>query len=435
MSGGRPLGLLVDVSDAHRGVYRVREGRQEHVLDATVERVRRAEEAGFVAAFLFDTVAFDPRQHHPEVGALEPLVLLTALSQATTSIGLVATVSTTYWDPYNLARILASLDHVSGGRAAWNAVTSYRGEWNYGYEQIPPPAVRYARATEFIHVVQALWSSWSPSSVAIRDGRAVGDIAQISPIHHRGEFFAVDGPLDVPLSPQRWPVLFQAGSSDLGLELGGRLAEVVYAAAPTAEHAEEIAAKLRGHAVAHNRPSGIPRLYVNAQLLLGRTEKEVADAEERRIAELDLDAGRAVLAEHLAVPHLDDLDLDEVLPESLFVDEGTITRRAGRYQVFKTLALDKGLTLRELIVYASGVGHWRAVGTPGSVADQIEHRYRRGTLDLVRLGFSGAEQEDLVYDALVPELRRRGLVEPTPPAGITLRERLGLPHPWEGKPR
>lgn len=428
--GRRPLQLVTDVSSAHTGVYRVHEGGTDTVLAATVRRLQRAEEAGFAFAFLFDTVAFDERQHHPQVGALEPLVLLTALAQSTKSIGLVPTVSTTFWDPYNFARVLATLDVISGGRTGWNAVTSFRGEWNFGYDELPTPQARYERAAEFIAVVRALWSSWGADAlVSGADGSVSAEPAHIVPIDHRGAHFGVRGPLDVPPSPQRWPVQFQAGGSPIGVDFGARYAEVVFTASPTPAQAADVAASTRARAAVHGRPDGVPLVFTSVKTTLGRTESEARELEEACVGALDPTRSRRWLEEHLGIADLSTFDLDAPLPEDALPPASSFRRRQGRFEVLRRLTVEDRKTLRELHVFADNVGHWREVGTPRTVADAIEARHRAGTLDVLSLSSTDPDQEELIYEHLVPELASRGVYEPQFPPGATLRERLRLPAP------
>ncbi len=425
----RPLQLVTDVSSAHTGIYRVHEGDGATVLEETVRRVRRAEEAGFAVAFLFDTVAFDERQHYPQVGALEPIVLLTALAQSTHSIGLVPTISTTFWDPYNFARLLATLDVISHGRTGWNAVTSFRGEWNFGYDDIPAPEVRYERAAEFVETVRALWTSWGPDVITTLGGSVRVDPSQISAIDHQGTHFDVLGPLDVPPSPQRLPVQFQAGGSPLGVDFGARYAEVVFTASPTTAQAADVAAVTRARAAAHGRPEGLPLIFTSVKTQLGRTEAEAHELEQLRVGRLDPGRGLRWLEEHLGVADLSGFDLDEPVPAHALPPTTAFRRRQGRFEVLRRLAVDEGKTLRELLVYADNVGHWREVGTPHQVADAIETRYRSGLLDVLSLSSTDPHQEDLIYGELVPELVARGIFEPRFAHGTTLRERLLLPDP------
>jgi alkanesulfonate monooxygenase SsuD/methylene tetrahydromethanopterin reductase-like flavin-dependent oxidoreductase (luciferase family) len=230
-TGGRP------------DVYDLAADPRRSTLDTAARVAGLAEAAGFDALFVPDLLRFGAQG---AIGAQEPLVFVAALSQVTRRIGLIATVSTTFHHPFNLARMFGTLDHVSNGRAAWNLVTSAVGEENYGSDELPGPEERYARAAETLEVVHALWDSWAPGALAPGAGRrAVLDPSRVRPIDHKGEYFTVAGPLNIPPLPQRRPVLIQAGQSDAGIELGARHAEIVFTSLPTLEIARHHTTRIR----------------------------------------------------------------------------------------------------------------------------------------------------------------------------------------------
>lgn len=215
-------------------------------LDTAVRVAKLAEAARIDALFTADLLSFGAQG---AIGSQEPLVFVSALSQVTSRIGLIATVSTTFHHPYNLARLFGTLDHVSNGRAAWNLVTSSIGEENFGPGDLPSPEERYARAAETLEVVNALWDSWEPGALTVGpDGKAVLHPERVHPIDHSGKFFSVAGPLNIPPLPQRRPVQFQAGQSEAGTALGARYAEVVFTSLPTLDIALDFTRKIRAQA-------------------------------------------------------------------------------------------------------------------------------------------------------------------------------------------
>ncbi|WP_280339095.1 NtaA/DmoA family FMN-dependent monooxygenase [Nocardia neocaledoniensis] len=396
-------------------------------LNEAVRIARIAEENKIGALFAADLLAFGAQG---AIGAQEPIVQLAALSAVTSHVGLIATVTTTFQHPYNLARLFGTLDHVSNGRAAWNAVTSSLGEENYGAGDLPSPERRYARATEALTVVHALFDSWQPGALR-PDGRggAVLDPALVRPIDHAGEHFSVRGPLNIPPLPQGRPVQFQAGQSAGGIELGARFAEVVFTSLPTLEDAVTYTKRIRTRAAELGRADGLPLIFSSFHATYGATEAEARRLVREAAEATDFVAGRAQLADMLGGGvDLSELPLDKPLPDSLLPQLDSVHRRRGRVEIFTKLAAG-GATLRELIVAAKDTGHWAAAGTPEQLADAIEERYRANVLDVISLGgLADARTGDFVLNGLLPELRRRGLVD-TDYLGGTYRENLELPTP------
>ena len=392
------------------------------------ELARKAEAEKITGLFTADLLQADSAGLSGTTGTQEPIVALAALSQATAHIGLVATVSTTYHHPYNLARLIGTLDHVSGGRAAWNAVTSSVGEENFGGEALPDPAKRYARAGEFIEIVNALFDANHPDVVRRGKGGAISvDPGKLGRIDYRGEHFSVQGPLNVPLPPQGRPVQFQAGQSAEGIALGARYAEVVYTSQPTLEEAVAFVAELRRQVKGFGRAADLPLVMNSFHSVIGETEADVARRLREKHEKIDYQQGRLKLADMLGgAIDLSDLPLDRPLPESLLPEVDSINRRRGRVEVFRRYA-QRGLTLRELIIQAQETGHWSVAGTPKQLADAVEERFRAGVLDVISLhGLGNPDQEDLLLNGLLPELRRRSLLDTDYP-GDDFRSNLELP--------
>ena len=408
------------------GVYDLALDPDRSTLDTAIRVAALAEDAGFDALFVPDLLRFGAQG---AIGAQEPLLYVAALSQATRRIGLIATVSTTFHHPFNLSRMFGTLDHLSNGRAAWNLVTSSIGEENFGAEQLPSPEDRYARAAETLDVVNALWDSWLPGALrpGPDGGRAVLDPSLVRPISHRGRFFSVEGPLNIPPLPQRRPVLIQAGQSDAGVELGARYAEIVFTSLPTLQIAREHTARIRARAVALGRSYGVPLIFSSFHATYGATEQEARRLVRERVEGIDFDKGRLWLADMLGGGvDLSEAPLDRPLPESVLPDIASINRRRGRVDIFARHVRD-GYTLRELIIAAQDTGHWAAHGTPEQLADAVEERFRAGVLDVITLGgLDDPRQYDFVVNGLLHELRKRGIVAPAGYPGATLRENLGL---------
>jgi len=393
---------------------------------------RIAERGTFDSLFLADgPVLFEDVAQRP-AGVIEPLTLLTVLSTATEHIGLIATASTSYNSPYNLARRFASLDHVSAGRAGWNIVTTAgaAAARNFGLDDAPAHAERYERAAEFLDVALKLWDSWE-DDVFVGDKQAGiwGDNDKIHPPRHRGRFFSVEGALNVPRPPQGYPLLVQAGSSEDGKDFAARYAEAVFTAQQTLADAQSFYADLKARAGALGRdPDGI-KVLPGIVPVIADTEAEA----RRREQELDdlivpWHAQRR-LAELLQVP-IEQLALDGQLPDDL----PPVTQIQGaqsRYALIVDLARRERLTVRQLIGrLGGGRGHRTFTGTPEQVADAIQSWFESGAAD----GFnimpaalpSGLE---LFVEHVVPILRARGLFRSEYVPGQTLRERYGLPRP------
>ena len=397
----------------------------------SVELARKAEVEKITGLFTADLLHADPDGLSGTTGTQEPIVALAALSQVTSHIGLIATVSTTYHHPYNLARLIGTLDHASGGRAAWNAVTSSVGEENFGGDTLPDPAKRYARATEFVEVVNALFDANNPEAARRGSSGSISvDPSKLHRIDYRGEHFQVQGPLNVPPPPQGRPVLFQAGQSTEGVTLGARYAEVVYTSQPTFEAAIAFVGELRRQARGFGRGADLPLVMNSFHSVIGESEADVARRLREKHEKIDYQKGRLKLADMLGGDiDLSDLPLDQALPQSLLPEIDSVNRRRGRVEIFLRYA-QQGLSLRELIIQAQETGHWSVAGTPEQLADALEERFRAGVLDVISLhGLGNPDQEDLLLNGLLPELRKRSLLD-TDYLDGDFRANLELPKPW-----
>lgn len=408
--------------------------RRQTGISRAITLANIAEREKITGLFTADLLQADPDGLSGSTGSQDPLITLAALSQVTSQIGLIATVSTTYQHPYNLARLIGTLDHVSGGRAGWNAVTSSVGEENFGDIQLPAPEVRYARATEFIEVINALFDANQPDSVVRNKNGGVSiDPRKLHPINHHGDFFRVQGPLNVPPPPQHRPVQFQAGQSEEGLKLGAKYAEVIYTSQPTLDDAKAFVERVHQHADAIGRHESRPLIMNSFHSIIGESPSDVARRLFEKHERIDYQQGRLRVADMLGGDiDLRDAALDQPIPLRLLPDIEQINRRRGRAEIFKRFAL-QGLTLRELIVQAQETGHWFVAGTPEQLADAIEERYRADVLDVISLhGLGQADQEDLLINGLLPELRKRDLID-TEYLGEDFRGNLGLASKLPGR--
>ncbi len=417
----------------HEASWRLAESDPTSNTDvAHFVRLAQTAERGLMdSVFFADSPALFGEVGRRPAGSLEPTVLLTAMGAATTHIGLIATASTSYNDPFNLARRFASLDHVSGGRAGWNIVTTATLEAarNFGLDELPAHADRYRRAREFVEVAVKLWDSWEDDAVlADKEGGRWGDTDKVHPIEHVGQHFRVRGPMNLPRSPQGRPVLVQAGSSQDGRDFAAQHAEAIFTAQQTLEDAQEFYADIKARATTFGRDP--ERLLVLPGIVpaIGSTEAEARALEEELDALILPEYARRQLARTLRVAP-ERLPLDEQLPDDL-PDEDQIEGAKSRYTLIVTLARRERLTVRQLIGrLGGGRGHRTFSGTPEQVADAIEHWFTHGAAD----GFnvmppalpSGLEA---FVDHVVPILQRRGLFR-TEYTGSTLRDHYGLDRP------
>lgn len=401
-------------------------------LDHYVRLARTAERGTFDSLFLADGPQLWSSLAQRPAGALEPLTLLTALATATEHIGLIATASTSYNSPYNLARTFASLDIISGGRAGWNIVTTAGAEAarNFGLDAEPAHAERYARAAEFLDVALKLWDSWEDDAIVGDKAAGVwGDDSKIHPPRHRGTYFSVEGALNVPRSPQGYPLLVQAGSSEDGKAFAARYAEAVFTAQQTIEDARAFYADLKSRTAATGRDPGHIKVLPGIVPVIGSTEAEAWERERVLEDHIVHTHGVANLERLLQLPP-GTLELDAELPADL-PSEDAIEGAKSRYSLVVGLARRDRLTVRQLIGrLGGGRGHLTFAGTPEQVADAIETWFTQGAAD----GFnimpavlpSGLE---LFVEQVVPILRGRGLLRTEYGPRQTLRERYGLPRP------
>lgn len=422
------LGLFVLGSGHHVAGWRMPGAEAGAENFPLIQRITRtAEGAKFDFVFFADALNAAPGMHPSVLVRLEPLTLLAALAASTTHIGLAATCNTTYTEPYNLARLFGSLDHISGGRAAWNVVTGAFAEasHNFGRRPHPPHEERYAIAAEFVQVVRGLWDSWEDAAIVM--DRASGQFADTKRLHvlnHEGVYFQVKGPLNMSRPPQGHPVLIQAGASDTGRDLAASIAEVVFAVQQDIESSRAFAEDIKARAARMGRNPAHVKVMPGVSPILGGSVAE-ARAKLDQLGEfLDPVAALRVLSERLG-QDLSNYDLDGPVPD---LPESTIMR--GHAAVLTALARRENLTLRQLRNVAAGaMGHRLLLGTPAQVADDLEAWFRAGAADgfnIMPPWFPGAFDD--FTNEVVPILQKRGLFRQEY-SGRMLRDHLGLPRP------
>ncbi len=433
MTRSPSLNLLVHISllGYERGGRSAGGDPDARTLEYIISRAHLAEEAGFDGVFYGDGPSLN-RELIGSYGAFpyEPLTLLSAIASRTSRLGLIATVATQYNDPYNLARRVASLDQISAGRAAWNAVSGFTGERNFGYQQIPSPQERYRRAEEFVDVVTKLWQSWKPGYLLPEPVDGVRyDADRIEDIRHEGEYFQVEGALSVPPSPQQRPLLVQAGASEEALPLAGRFGELVYVAASTFEHAVQQRTALRAAALSYGRPADAIKSVPGLFAYIGATDDEARANRAASLTDRDL-LSRGIASVKLEYSGFDfagiDLD-DELRPEDLPTAEeiDASQHRRSRAKLYLEFAQRPGATLRSFLTeVVTGTGHTNLVGSYDAVAQELERWYREGAADGFVLMGTNSLQEFI--DEIVPRLESRGVFSASPEL-TTFRDRLRLP--------
>ncbi len=442
------LNLFIQSRGHHEAAWRHRGSSPLPLTDIRYyqDLAQRAETALFDSLFLADQLALGGDVAQAPRTWLEPITVLAAVAAATSRIGLIATASTTYTEPFNLARQFASIDHISNGRAAWNIVTSWlaTAAENYGGAGQMSHADRYARGEEFMEVVKDLRDSWAAD--ALVDDRAGGIYAhadRIRAINHRGDFYHAAGPLNLPRCPQGRSVLVQAGSSDTGRRFAARHADAVFTAHMAKATAQEFYAYLKRLAAAEGRlperililpgPSPMIAAMEAEALRLAREVNDLADPE----------VGRQRLSGRFGGHDFSHLPLDHPLVPEDFPDPGLVQAARSRTEVIINLVRRDNPTLRQLLGYLAGArGHYVTAGTPEQIADFIEDWFQHGAAD----GFNIMPpllpaQLDVFSAEVIPILQRRRLFR-TEYEGSMLREHYGLPLPksvfddpaWKAEP-
>src|SRR5947209_7428795 len=389
------------------------------------------ERAKFDAFFMADHMAvlnmpLDALKRSHTATSFEPFTLLSALAGATEHLGLVATGSTTFDAPYHVARRFASLDHLSGGRAGWNLVTTSNPDaaLNFGLTEHMEHGERYRRAREFFDVVTGLWDSWAEDAF-IRDveNGLYFDPERLHVLDHRGEFLSVRGPLNIARPVQGWPVIVQAGASEAGRQLAAETAEVIFASGGNLADAQRFYADVKGRMTELGRSSDHMKILPGALVVVGDSAGEAREKRALLDGLVHPDSGIASLS--IALGHdASGFDLDGPLPD---IPESNASK-SGRQRVIDRARRDN-LTDRQLARIAGSYGGLAMVGTPAMIADQMEEWLFSEACDGFNIMFPYVPGglDDFV-DRVVPELQRRNLFR-REYEGKTLRENLGLPRP------
>ncbi|GAB7549214.1 LLM class flavin-dependent oxidoreductase [Cupriavidus sp. 8B] len=422
------LGLFLLAAGHHAAGWRHPDAESgTENIDLIVRTAQAAERARFDMLFFGDRLLTTPDSHPSMITRPEPLTLLAALAMVTRHIGLAATASTTYSEPFNLARMFATVDKISKGRAAWNIVTTFAdGSVNFSRDRHPDHAERYAIADEFVEVVKGLWRSWEPDPY-VRDKQAgvYVDTGKMHALNHRGRFFEVAGPLNVTPSPQGHPVLIQAGSSGPGQALAARHAEVVFTAQQDLAAARQFYREIKEQVAKQGRDPAHCLVMPGLMPIVGRTEQDAYEKLAVLQNGTDQSNATALLSEQLG-HDISGYPLDGPLPELPSTES-----IQSRSQLLKKLARDRNLTLRQLYhVVASARGHQVVVGTAAQIAEHITTWVDEGAADgfnIMPAYFPGG-LDDFAND-VVPLLQAQGRAR-TEYHGGTLRENLGLPLPY-----
>ncbi|MCE4048178.1 LLM class flavin-dependent oxidoreductase [Bacillus sp. Au-Bac7] len=430
--GKMRLNLFLTSMGHHEGAWRHPASAVESVQDFRLyqEIAAKAERAKFDSIFMANRYSVSTKAvTYGELGGggMEPLILLSALAAVTKEIGLIGTVSTSFTEPFNVARSFSSLDHLSKGRAGWNVITSGTDEEakNFNLEEIPDHEQRYVRAQEFLEVTNKLWDSWEADAL-VKD-KATGVYAlseKVHEINHKGSYFSVKGPLNSPRSPQGKPVIVQAGSSKDGIDFAAQYAEIVFTAQQTLEDAQIFYKKLKSRVQDFGRDPSKVIVLPGICPVIANTDEE-AKAKETELHKLTNPAYSLLQLSNRVGFDLTSYPLDGPFPELPDIKE--IKGHQSRTKLISDLAKKENLTLRQLLLrLAGGRGHFTIAGTPERIADELQVWFENGAAD----GFNIMPQqmsEGLTefIESVIPELQNRGLFKTEYTDG-TLRDKLGI---------
>jgi alkanesulfonate monooxygenase len=434
------IGLNIVAAGAHAAGWRMPQAQADAALDIKLwmRMAQAAERACIHFMFWADGIAVrhsardaDELSYNGRIDVFEPLTLIGALSAVTERLGFIASASTTYNEPYHIARKFASLDHISQGRVGWNVVTSWSENeaHNFGRDSHMEHGLRYRRAEEFVDVVFGLWDGWEDDAF-IRD-KASGryfDPAKLHMLDHKGETFSVKGPLNVARPVQGYPVIAQAGSSGPGQNLGARIADLIYTAQKTREDAVAFYASVKAHGAAAGRSPESMLVMPGILPILGRTRREARDRFEQLQDLVHPRLGLPMLADSYG--DLSHLPPDAPLPPPIARNNAV---KSGHDKLV-ALGRQEGMTIARLYkIMAGASGHNVVVGTPADVADLMEDWFAARACD----GFNimppfMPEPAIEAFEWLIPELQRRGLAQTEYDGDGTLRGSLGLARPAHG---
>ena len=402
----------------------------QHYIDC----VKKCEKSGLDFIFFADSVAV--RNSPPEIlsqmaqftAYFEPITLLSALSMATERIGLVCTATTSFSEPYNIARMYASLDHLSGGRVGWNVVTSGLGDveaQNFGLDKHYEHDDRYRRAQEFVEVVLGLMDSWDDDAFLYdRNTGQFFDPQKMRTLNHDGEYFKSRGPLNVPRPPQGHPVIFQAGSSDAGRESAARFAEGVFSGYLTIDSSADHYKDIKSRMTKYGRRPDQMKVLPGCTVFCGTSEAEANEKEEYLASLINPTVGIQYIST------LTGLDLSDCSPEDRLPDRESVRASQGLRDNILAMAREENMTIGQLYRRLAGShGKLTMRGTPIQIADQIQNWFHSYACDgfIFQPSYMPGDLDDIL-DMLIPELQNRGAFAENS-RGTTLREHLGLSRP------
>ena len=420
------LGVFVLGTGNHSAGWRYEGAATSNNQLSVIQEIARIAERGrFDLLFVSDGLVMDPGDHPSFLCRFEPTTLISVLSAATTHIGLGATVSTSFNEPYNVARIFASIDHISAGRAAWNVVTSSqpRAALNFSRDKHMEHELRYEVANEFVDVVRGLWDCWEDGAIVADTvtGRYI-DAAKVRPLDHKGRFFQVKGPINMARSPQGHPVIIQAGGSPSGLDLAARTADVVFSVVQELPSAQAAYADLKGRLAKYGRHPDQLAVLPGVMPIIGRSEAEAKDKLALLQSWLTPTNALTLVSGRIGYD-VTGYPLDGPVPAPPPGENGSQTFHKVLYET----ARRHNMTLRDLYnLTAAARGHWVVCGTPTGIADTLEEWFVESAADgfnILPPYFPGAFAD--FVDLVVPELQRRGLFR-AEYAGTNLRDHFGL---------
>lgn len=397
-------------------------------IDWYIERARQAEAAKFDLVFIVDSQFITPDSPHHYLNRLEPLTLLSALAVSTRNIGLVGTLTTSYNEPFNVARRFASLDLISRGRAGWNVVATGDGgtAGNYSRDEHFDYATRYGRALEHVNVVKGLWDSYEDDAFPRdKENGVFLDRSRQHQLNHKGEYFSVVGPLNIERSPQGQPVIFQAGDSTEGRDLGATIADAIFTHAPTLEAGQAFYQDIKARAAAQGRNPDHVLILPGVSPIIGDTDEDARAKEEAILGSKSFERALAEFGRPFGWHDFSQYDLDAPFPEVGDLGDRSFKTQAER---IKALAKENGYTLRETVLVVSTSRRSPFVGSALTVADEIQRWFEGRAFDGLNIHTSVPSEFARFTDEVLPILRERGLVR-SEYESTTLRGNLGLPIP------
>lgn len=430
------LNLFLNNMGHHESSWRHPSSESQKMFELSYfkQLAQKAENANLDSLFLADRLSTTP--HSIENGSqvsFEPTTLLSALAAVTERIGLIGTVSTSFNEPYNVARRFSSLDFLSNGRAGWNIITSGTdGEaQNYNLNTIPDHHIRYKKAKEFLEVTLKLWDSWEDQAILLDKEKGIfADKRKVHEIKHDGEFYQVRGPLNIPRSPQKRPVLFQAGTSEDGKEFSSIYADAIFTAHQTFEDAHLFYKDVKDRIAKRGRNPNQVKILPGISFIIGETEEEAQELQEELEELMNFNHSLLQLSNRVGVD-LTSVSLDGHLPD--LPEIGEIQGHQSRTQLITQLAKRENLTVKQLLArLGGGRGHFTIRGTPKRVADELEFWFKNGAADGFNLMPQVMERDfDRFVHLVIPELQKRKLFR-TEYSGNTLRDHFDLPIPESG---